>query len=286
MKQIEPPTGSSESEWDWLQKPWPWGQLAWIQLCLSFHLSLINDGRALKALSRSELIEQFVPIFGLSGLMTGGFALWKSWRLNQVGRTLPTYKWANQALLILGFCIVIRIASGPGRGFQNPAPPAIDGKSTAQTISDKKAILRTKDSGFEVEIPQSWIEPTPNRMQPYDVSRSDRSGRFGVGLFSEPRKGPPLSNAAEFGRAHFEAFSKPFDRVTLLDSTVSLRPGRPPLQQIVETVHGGVRTTFILAYQESGKAFVQLSVWGPPDEVETLRMIHRSVWESLREVRY
>lgn len=163
--------------------------------------------------------------------------------------------------------------------------PAAASVAIVEQRSDGKQSLRTPEGHFEVDVPGAWIKLSSNQPRSYGAVMSDRLGKFGVGMASELRTGPSLGSAAAFGVARLDKFSKSFDQVTVLDSTASMRPGRPPFQQTVETVHQGVRTLFILSYQESEKAFVQLSVWGPPDEVEALRETHRPIWESLREVR-
>ncbi|AMV19209.1 hypothetical protein [Planctomyces sp. SH-PL14] len=168
---------------------------------------------------------------------------------------------------------------------QTPVKPAAAPTVVVERRADGKQCLRTPDGQFEVDVPGAWVKASPGQPRSYGVTMSDHAGKFGVGIDSEPRPSPGRSSAAEFGVARFETFSKSFDHGTVLDSTISMRPGRPPFQQTVETVHKGVRTIFILAYQESEKAFVQLSVWGPPDDVETRRTIQRSLWASLREVR-
>lgn len=285
MTETNRPTEASEGEWDWIQKPWPWGQLAWIQLCLSFHLHLSSQRLVQRESPLYRLLEPSMMILGLSGLATGAFALWKSRQLKRAGDTLPTYKWADRTLFLLVLSLMVLIGLDSGRAVEDRRPPSMNPQLDVQPNLDIKPVLRMNDNQFEVDVPVSWIESSPNRLQPVDVSKSDPSGQFGAGLRSQPRTQLHVSNAAEFGLAEFDTFSKSFDHVTVLDSTASMRPGRPPFQQTVETVHQGVRTLFILSYKESEKAFVQLSVWGPPDEVETLRMIHRSVWESLREVR-
>ncbi|AMV20175.1 hypothetical protein [Planctomyces sp. SH-PL14] len=285
MTEVSRPNEASEGEWDWIQKPWPWGQLAWIQLGLSFHLHLASQWLVPKESPFYQLLAPSMTILGLTGLATGAFALWKSRQLERSGASLPTYKWADRTLFFLVIWLMVLFALDSARSSRNLRPPAVDPEPVVQPNAGSKPVLQTSDNKFEVDVPVTWIESSPNRSQPVDVSRSDPSGKFGVGLRSQPRTELQVRNAAEFGLAQFEAFSKAFDQVTVLDSTASMRPGRPPFQQTVETVHQGVRTLFILSYQESEKAFIQLSVWGPPDEVEVLREIQRPIWESLREVR-
>lgn len=285
MNETTPSSGRApEGSWDWISKPWPWGQISLLQIVVAFGLSYLNDTRVRRGLPKLDSLEVWTGFLFLGGLTTGVFAYFWSRRLERLGRKLATYSWLNNLIAGVVFAWVFRAVSDQARA---PRPlvqsePAV--AEVAAPEAKKAPTLRTADGQFEVDVPASWTNLSPTDPRSYGGAMTDPTGRLGIGLYSEPSAGSLAKDAVMFGDEHLKTFSSKFDEVTFLEATASFRPGRPPLRQIVEARSGGERMRFVLIYGQSSKAFYQIRVWGPAAEFQVHEPLLREIAASFREV--
>lgn len=246
---------------------WPWGQIAILLPGLGMALSFLNDASRLLTGQEFDVIVLFAGLLVLTGFGLGLFAIGKALWLRSTGQRLPRYKkltrvnqgvWAV-VLGVTGLSVTIpafRAAASASRQGQLGPP------------SGKLRVLSSPNGAVAMKVPAEWTDYPREILSPPAFGAIDPTQQMGVAVFVEDRRNLEANSVEQYGALVSSRFSRDFDKVELLEATMSSRPEEPQLQEYVDGIKGGERTRFLLAYIVRPSLFIQLRAWAPPSVFE------------------
>lgn len=246
---------------------WPWGQIAILLPGLGMTLSFLNDASRLLTGQEFDVIVIFAGLLVLTGFGLGLFAIGKALWLRSTGRRLPRFKkltrvnqgvWAV-ILGVTGLSVTIpafRAAASASRQGQ-PTPP-----------SGKLRVISSPNGAIAMKVPVEWTDYPRELLSPPAFGAIDPTQQMGVAVFVEDRRNLDANSVEQYGALVSSRFSRDFDKVELLEATMSSRPEEPQLQEYVDATKDGERMRFLLAYVVRPSLFIQLRAWAPPSVFE------------------
>lgn len=261
---------------------WPWGQIAILLFGLGMALSFLNDASRYLTGQEVDAIVVFAGLLILAGLGLGAFALWKAWRLRSTGHRLPRLKRLTQVNRgVWGLVLGLTALSVFVPGFRAAASASRQGQLGPP--SGKLRVISSANGAIAMKVPAEWTDYPRELLSPAAFGAIDPTQQMGVAVFVEDRRNLDAKSAQEYATLVSSRFSRDFDKVELLEATMSSRPEDPQLQEYVDATRDGERMRFLLAYVVRPSLFIQLRAWAPPSVFEQNEV---QLAEILRSVHY
>jgi len=261
---------------------WPWGQIAILLFGLGMALSFLNDASRHLTGREVDAIVGFAGLLVLTGGGLGIFALWKAWRLRSIGHRLPRLKRLTQVNRgVWGLVLVLTTLSVLVPGFRATSSASRQGRPGPP--SGRLRVISSPNGAIALKVPEEWTDYPRELLASHAFGAIDPTQQMGVAVFVEDRRNLDAKSAQEYATLVSSRFSRDFDKVELLEATMSSRPGDPELQEYVDATIDGERLRFLLAYVVRPSLFIQLRAWAPPSVFEQNEV---QLAEILRSVHY